>query len=166
MSLYVENGYVFFYKCVEQYFKLLQMVAIPAVPLLVSSSQRLLHRVKGSSFYSTETHSSSTLLQNGALGIIVQHRLSECGCGIKYLGKSTDSWLTAEWVCSVLKCHCEAWFLERQTISGQVQTLNPVCFSKQGDRWLVYMCGACSGPKYTVACYLTQKIGYDCALTQ
>lgn len=62
---------------------------------------------------------------------------------IAWRGGSEDCWLTAEWACSVLKCHCEAFFfLDRQRISGQVQTLNPVCFSTQGDRWLVYMCGA------------------------
>lgn len=30
----------------------------------------------------------------------------------------------------------------QQKISGQVQTLNPAFLSTQGDRWLVYMCGA------------------------
>lgn len=57
-------------------------------------------------------------------------------------GGSEASWLTAEWACSVLKCHCKAWFLDRRMISGQVQTLNPKCFSTQRNKWLVYMCGA------------------------
>lgn len=37
---------------------------------------------------------------------------------------------------------CKVVIMDRQEISGQVETLNPVCFTTQRGRWIVLMCGA------------------------
>lgn len=72
-------------------------------------------------------------------------------------GGREQQWLTAEWLCSGLKGHTEAWFLDQQKISDQVQTLNP---TSAPPHWKIDYLSACVvlcmlySPEYTGLCYL------------